>query len=288
MIISASRRTDIPAFYGQWFNEGIKRGFVQVKNPFNAKQIKTVSLKREDVDAFVFWTRNHQPFQKYLELLDSKNYPYYFLYTITGYPKPMEHSTPDKKIACQAFKDLSRRIGAERVIWRYDPIVFSSLTDKNFHEKNFESIAGQLKSYCKTVIISFVDNYKKVQRQFKQTPELVINDNEELKKECSQKLATIASRYHLKIQSCAEEKDWSPHGVPPGKCIDDSLLRSCFGLQLNSKKDPGQREQCSCIKSVDIGSYNTCPHGCIYCYATSNEEKAKFVFKSHDHKKLVL
>ncbi len=285
MIISASRRTDIPAFYTPWFMNRVKAGFLSTRNPFNANQISRISLRPEDVEAIVFWTRNAEKIIEHLPELDDRGFKYYFQYTITGYPRSLEKSVPNPLKAIETFKLLSERVGSGRVIWRYDPILASNLVDINEHKRLFSKIASLLQGHTKRVVVSFADFYKKTERNLKTIEGLQYSDilqdgihAIELAKE----FADIARQNGMEIQSCAEAIELSAAGIEHGKCIDDELLKSEFGLLLNGSKDKGQREECGCIKSVDIGQYNTCAHGCAYCYATFNQTVVAKNKKLHD------
>lgn len=285
MIISASRRTDIPAFYSDWFMNRIREGFLLTRNPFNAKQVRTVSLSPSEVEVIVFWTRNPEKIIKFLPELNEKGFLYYFQYTITGFPKVLEKSVPRPQVAIDTFKRLSDLIGAEKVIWRFDPILISSLVDIEEHERLFEKIATSLQGKTKRVVISFADMYAKVNRNLKKVENLsardVLEHKENLHK-LSSRLVEISKQCGMKIESCSEDVDLSQVGVSHGKCIDDGLIKEIFGVDISSKKDKGQREACGCIESVDIGQYNSCLHGCTYCYATENKELAIKNFDKHD------
>ncbi len=278
MIISASRRTDIPAFYPDWFMRRIKAGYVDIINPFNPSQRRTVDLSPESVDAIVFWTRNAAPTLRHLGDLDNRGYKYIFLYTITAYPRELEENLPMLKSAVDTFKKLSDRIGAQRIIWRYDPIILSSITDENFHNDNFRNIAGELSRYTNRVIISFVDLYKKVQSRFiklgNEKDVYFFDKNKEICNKIASGFKEISESYGMQIQSCAEETDLSAAGIKPGSCIDSDYINNIFNLEIPYKKDPGQRKRCLCSHSVDIGSYNTCGYRCLYCYAITSFEKS--------------
>ena len=284
MIISASRRTDIPAFYSEWLMRRLHAGFVDVVNPYNPSKHRRVDLRPESVDAIVFWTRNARPMLKYLPEMDRAGYRYYFLYTITGYPKELEENLPPMQNAIDTFQRLSGAVGPERVIWRYDPIIISSVTD--YHRDNFEKIAAALSGHTGRVIVSFVDMYKKVERRLMRisgndgisftSPESqqIINLSNDLK--------MIADSYGLEIRSCAEEIDLVSSGIRSGKCIDNDLLNSYFDMNIPYRKDPNQRKACRCTASVDIGAYDTCGYRCVYCYANSSFEKAAANLKAMD------
>jgi FMN phosphatase YigB (HAD superfamily) len=288
MIISASRRTDIPAFYAAWFMNRVRAGYCAVPNPFNPRQVSRVSLRPEDVDVIVFWTRNAQPLMASLDELDDRGYRYYFQYTILAYPRLLETKTPPIEAAIETFRRLSERIGPERVIWRYDPIVFSSFTDAAFHRERFAWLAGQLRGLTRRVVISVVDGYRKVQARLRklvaqgatipdQSPEQIADFDELM-----HSLVETAMRCEMEIVSCAEELDLTRYGVRPGKCVDDALIARVFNLNLTLKKDAGQRDACGCVTSRDIGMYDSCLFGCQYCYATRNFARSAANYAAHD------
>jgi hypothetical protein len=275
MIISASRRTDIPAFYSEWFINRMREGFLLTRNPFNAHQIRRVSLKPEDVEVLVFWTRNPSKLMPFLPEMDAQGYRYYFQYTITGYPRAVEKSVPNPQRAIDTFIELSQRVGPDKMVWRYDPILLSNLLPLEEHKRLFGKIAGMLTGRTSRVVISFTDFYKKTEKNLRQVDGLICSDitqQQEQLLELSAYMAEVAAANGMEIKSCAEAVDVTSAGVPHGKCIDDTLIKEVFGLSLDGKKDSGQREECGCIKSVDIGVYNTCLHGCSYCYATFNHD----------------
>jgi hypothetical protein len=267
MIVSASRRSDIPAFHGGWFMESLRQGEVVVRNPFRPAQAKTISLKKQDVDAFVFWSRDPRPFMEYLPEIERRGYPYYFLITVTRYPRLLEPSIPDIETAVLFFKELAERIGRRRIIWRYDPVIFSVGMGSDFHAGNFSKLARLLSPFTSRVIVSFFDPYPKALRRLRKTgiDAGTSAGTPEQQVDLLERFAATAAASGLEIQSCAEAA--LSKGVAPGKCIDEELLNELFGLNLANRKDPSQRKLCLCQRSIDIGSYNTCRHGCLYCYA---------------------
>ena len=268
MVISVSRRTDIPAFYTEWFLNRIKAGYVDVINPFNTKQANRISLKKEDIDCFVFWTKNPKPL---LDRIDELNdYNYYFQYTINSYGKDMEPNVPSKsEELINTFIDLSKKIGKEKVIWRYDPIILTEKYNKEWHIKYFEEIAKKLAPYTRKCVFSFVDLYAKTKRNTKglNITELSVDDMKYIAKEFS----IIAKKYNLELATCCEKIDLDEYGIKHNSCIDGELIKELFGIEVSSKRD-AQREFCGCKKCNDIGTYNTCKHQCKYCYATFNNE----------------
>lgn len=275
MIISVSRRTDIPAFYTPWFLNRIKAGFVLIRQPFN-RRIKRVSLLPQDVSAFVFWTRNASMLMNHLDKL--QDYHYYFQYTITGYPKLVERNTLNPHRAIKNFIELSHVIGKEKVIWRYDPILLSNHLTLNEHKRRFLKIADSLAGKTNKVVISFADLYQKTTRNLDLIADFHYVDilsQASIMNDLVSFMVQIANEREMVIESCAESVDLAHLGIKHGKCIDDKLLKSLFNLEVSSIKDRGQREACGCVKSIDIGEYNTCLHDCAYCYATTNLETVK-------------
>ena len=281
MIISVSRRTDIPASYSQWFMNRIRAGYCTVPNTFNPSQISRVSLRPEDVEVIVFWTRNPRPLFPYLSELDNRGYRHYFLFTLMANPREIDPGLPPVDASIKTFQDLSERIGPDRVIWRYDPILLTSITDFDFHQKTYRHIAGALKGYTKRSIVSVAHLYRKIQKRLRELEKrgvqlLERNDLASL----MGSLAEIANQNGMVIQSCADELNLP--GIIPGKCVDGELISKVFGLNPELKKDSCQRNQCGCVESKDIGMYESCPCGCVYCYATTSIERAIANYRMHD------
>lgn len=268
MILSVSRRTDIPAFYSDWFFNRLKEGFLYVRNPMNAHQISHIDLCPEVVDCIVFWTKNPTGMLKRLDELEG--YPYYFQFTLTGYGRDLEAHLPDKqKVLIPCFQQLSERIGKERIIWRYDPIVLNERYTADYHERAFRTIADSLAGYTEKAVISFVDLYAKVQRNTNSQNLRDITHAEML--ELARRLVALAGDRGLVVESCAESIDLRSVGVEHGCCIDQKLIERLLGCRLVGGKDKNQRPECGCFESIDVGAYNTCRNGCLYCYANFNQ-----------------
>lgn len=278
MIISASRRTDIPAFYSDWFYKSIQEGFVLVRNPMNLHQVSRISLKGEVVDCIVFWTKNPENMLPKLSLI--KDYQYYFQFTLNPYDFAFETCVPRKTIVIDTFKRLSDIIGPQRVIWRYDPIILNGAIDVGYHEKYFEVLAKKLHKHTSKCIISFVDNYKKTDKVFKAHGVHEIDD--EKKRIIARKISDVARNYNLKVEMCAEDIDLIEMGIGHAKCIDPALIESLSAVRLDPRKDGNQRKACGCVASIDIGAYNTCTHGCLYCYANYSKESVKRNIANYD------
>ncbi len=285
MIISASRRTDIAAFYSDWFMNRIRAGFCTVPNPMNRKQVSQISLDPADVDVLAFWTRDSRPLLPHLSELDQRGYRYYFQFSLLGYPGAIDPKSPRTSIAVPAFRRLADRIGPQRVIWRYDPIVFTKQTSVEYHESQFAFLAEQLRGSTRRCVISAVDIYRKIGGRVQElagTPAEFVEVPTAESHRLIERLSAIARANDMEITSCAEPEDWSAWGVRPGKCIDPAWANRLFGIALDGKKDPHQREACGCAVSRDIGMYDTCLFGCAYCYATTSFARARERFASHD------
>lgn len=274
MILSASRRTDIPAFYGEWFMNRIKAGFVCVRNPFNKNMVSKIAINKDVLDCIVFWTKDAAPFIKYLDELDANGFKYYFQFTITPYDKDIEPSLRNKQDIIQTFIELSNKIGKERVIWRYDPIFLTESISIDWHISKFTKMCKKLAGYTNEVIISFLDNYSKIKNRGLHTPDF--NEMQALGK----KFLAIACKFNLKLKTCAESIDIC--GIEKGSCIDKNLIEKICGYELDAKKDKTQRKECLCAESIDIGEYNTCTHFCKYCYANQLDKDIRLKLKSHN------
>lgn len=282
-IISVSRRTDIPAFYGNWFMARLKDGFAGVVNPFGGQRY-IVSLKPEDVVCFVFWSKNFTPFIENLKIVENMGYKFYFNYTVTALPRVFETNV-EKQAAIETLKQLSKMYSPQRINWRFDPIVISSICDRDFYIKAFGELASQFAGYVERCYFSFVTEYSKVKCNFVELQRTqgvrVIESGENFKVDLANELATIAGRYGIRMFSCCG--DYLVGGaISKAHCIDGSLIEQLFypeGLQYTEKPT---RKQCGCAESTDIGTYDTCPHGCVYCYANVNKQKAYKAFHNHD------
>ncbi|MDH5680323.1 MAG: DUF1848 domain-containing protein [Spirochaetota bacterium] len=282
-IISASRRTDIPAFYGDWLMARLREGYSRYRNPYNQKEYE-VSLKPQDVSAIVFWSKNYQPMLNHLKAID-KSYPFYCHFTITGLPKDLEQQTPPLNQAINTFRNLSDSYSPKRVLWRYDPIVFSTETSIDYHMERFTELATQLKGYTERCYISFVQRYyKKVRRQFdllEKDKGLTVSDpsSDTVIKLLSFMKAT-ARENNITLYSCCQDQNVDSE-LQKAHCVDSILLNKLYPHKSFTGRLNPTRSQCGCFKSIDIGAYDTCPHGCIYCYANVNQEKARLYHSNH-------
>ncbi len=295
MIISASRRTDIPAFYSNWLISRIKEGYVTIKNPFNGNK-KTISILPQDVCMIVFFTKNPGPLMDHLELLDRLGYKYYFHFTVNNYPALYEPNLPPINKILDTFRELSLVLGRDRVIWRYDPVIISDLTDVDFQMRNFDYLAGNLKDHTGKCVFSILDFYKKTKRKLTllnnlhgiRTVDLNNENNRELLKKTLTAIKQIADHYKIQLASCAEFFDPQQFGIEPNSCINGELINNLSGSAFKFSKDRNQRKECLCAQSVDIGVYNTCLHNCTYCYANQSRQAVETNFAGHDPKSPIL
>jgi hypothetical protein len=286
MIISASRRTDIPAFYSQWFMNRLQAGFVYVQNPYNANRLAKVKLAPDVVDCIVFWTKNPQAMLGQLDRIDALGYRYYFQFTLTPYNKTIETFLPDKSEIIETFKRLSNRIGTSRVIWRYDPILINKELSFDYHLSMFHQMCETLADYTEQCIFSFVNLYGKIQKQLLGLGVSVLKNTE--MHTLARGFADIAKGHKLKLATCSETIDLSIYGITQASCISQALIEQIIGCPLSVKKDNNQRLSCGCIESVDIGAYDSCSHGCTYCYARRNEALVNKNIEKHDSKSPLL
>lgn len=279
MILSASRRTDIPAFYSVWLMNRFREGYVYVRNPMNYHQISNISLNPQVIDCIVFWTKNAAPLLPHIDEIGEK-YKFYFQYTLNAYDKQIEQGLSPLSKRINTFIELSSKIGPERIHWRYDPILLTEQKGVSWHIEQFHSIASQLKGYTNTCVFSYIDLYEKVKNNISG---LGIRSciHEEMET-IALAFSSIAKANNLILETCAEEIDLAKFCIEHGHCIDGGLIEKLTGRKLNAKKDKNQREVCGCLESIDIGQYNTCLHGCKYCYANFNPQSVRTFSMMHD------
>lgn len=264
MIISASRRTDIPAYYSDWFFRRLREGYALVRNPMNFHQVSRIDLSPEAVDCIVFWTKDPGPMLGRLGEL--AGYHYYFQFTLNPYGRDVEENVPPKDgRIVDTFRRLSASIGPEKVVWRYDPILFSRNYTPAYHAENFEKLAERLKGYTEKCTISFLDLYPSIKNDM---ASLGVREADRARqRDTARELSRIASRCGMRMDTCCEEIDLSGLGIGHARCIDGGLIARITGKPVRAAKDRNQRPACGCVPSADIGSYDTCLHGCKYCYA---------------------
>jgi hypothetical protein len=278
MIISVSKRTDIPAFYGEWFLNRLDAGYCMVRNP-KGKPYR-VSLKREDVDGFVFWTKNISPFMGALATVYRRGYPFYVLYTINNYPKSIEPNVPPAEKSIQWMHELKDKYGPNAAVWRYDPIIVTRKPPNVWHLENFRKLAEALARATNEVVISFADItcYGHVQRNMAGINWLELATEEKIT--MAGQLASIAKEYGMQLTMCCE-RGVQPEGTRPSHCVDAGRMGQ-VALRPIVAKITGTRPGCECFFNRDIGDYDTCLHGCKYCYATTDNCLAKRLHGAHD------
>lgn len=264
MIISASRRTDIPCYYSEWFINRLQAGFVMTRNPRNKAQISRLPLNSELVDCLVFWTKDAKNILPHLRFIDEMGFKYYFQFTLTPYDRTIEQNLRDKLTIEDTFIELSQQIGKERVLWRYDPIVLNDSLTIDYHKLQFTRLCQKLAPFTASVTISFVETYRKLK-----TP-LIREITDEEKVELAGFIGKTAKAWGLTAKACSEKTDLTPYGIQKASCIDKAVLEKVCGCSLNISPDKNQRNDCGCMESIDIGAYNTCPNGCVYCYANDS------------------
>ena len=283
-IISVSRRTDVPAFYGDWFMNRLHEGFAEYVNPYSGSK-HVISLSPEHVVCFVFWSKNFEPFINNMKEITERGYKSYFQFTINALPKIFESNVVETSTAIKTLKEISRMCSPAHVNWRYDPIMITELTDADFHLKNFRSLASQLGGYVERCYFSFPTFYGKVKRNFaifeKENGFPILDPDEEFKIVLANRLAEIADQHGISMNSCCG--DYLVGGkIKKAHCVDGDVIGRLFYQGNYSYKLKPSRAECGCAESTDIGAYDTCPNGCIYCYATVNQQKARYAHAKHD------
>ncbi|MDF2944298.1 MAG: hypothetical protein K0S01_3156 [Herbinix sp.] len=300
MLLSASRRTDIPSYYSEWFLNRLKEGYALTRNPINRAQVSRVELSPEMIDCIVFWTKDPFHMMDKLEQIDAMGYHYYFQFTITPYGfnpeqypfnllspnhdylyrNEIERNLRDKKDIIKTFQQLSNRLGKERVLWRYDPIIINDELTIQYHLDRFTMLCQELKGYTNICTISFVDLYSKLSKKVKE--EVIRAITPEQMHDMAAAFSSIGHKHGIELRACSESIDLSVDGIKPAACISKDIVEQVCGHVINAKKDKNQRLECGCIQSVDIGVYNTCKNGCIYCYANHSDTSIDNNFEKHD------
>jgi hypothetical protein len=286
MILSASRRTDLPGYYSEWFFNRLKEGYALYRNPMNHAQICRVDLSVENIDGIVFWTKDPSPMMDQLELLDQMGYAYYYQFTLTPYGKEIEPYLRDKRDILDTFRQLSDRLGKNRVLWRYDPIILNDSFTLDYHKKQFAYLCKELTGYTDICTISFVDRYNKLSKKVKE--QVIREITAEEMHYLAAELVRIAKPYRIELRACCETIDLSEDGIISAACINKEIMERACGHSITAKKDKSQRSGCGCVQSVDIGAYNTCRNGCVYCYANHSETSISKNLEKHDPKSPML
>ena len=283
MIVSASYRTDIPAFYGDWFRRRLAEGVARVANPYGGKPYE-VALRGPACDGFVFWTRNSAPFHPALAEVAERGLPFVVHYTITGYPRALEASVTQAAQAVEQVRWLAAAYGPRAVVWRYDPVLLTSLTAPGWHKESFAELVKMLRGACDEVVLSFAQIYAKTRGNLERASArhgfTWRDPAADEKTDVLSALAAIAAQEGLRATLCTQP-DLLSEGLAPARCIDAQRLSDVAGRAI-AAKTKGNRPGCLCAESRDIGAYDTCPHGCTYCYAVRRPELAKKNHRAHD------
>ena len=274
MIVSASYRTDIPAFHARWLMARLAAGFAEVRSPYGGAPYR-VALGPPDATGFVLWTRNIKPLLADLGAIAARA-PFMVQFTITGYPRPLEPHVIDAGTAVNQIRTLRDRWGPRAVVWRYDPILISSLTPPEAHRTSFAKLAAALRGQVDEVVVSVADLYRKSARNLTTAARrhgLTWRDPDpEEKQALLGDLAAIAGDYGMRLTLCTEP-DLVSTEAEPARCIDAKRLSDIAGRAIHSR-EKGNREGCLCAESRDIGAYDTCAQGCVYCYAVESHARA--------------
>ena len=279
-IVSASRRTDIPAFYMPWFLGRLRAGFARYPHPFTGEP-QEVSLRLEHVHSIVFWSKDYAPFLEHADEVEDRGYPYGCHFTITAIPRTLEPGVPEWQQAARSFEVLSRRIGPRRVWWRFDPILLTDEFGAAHYLESFRAMAAALEGLTERCYFSFTALYGKARRRLE--AEAVPAYEPELadKQALAQELAQMAAERGMTLHACCCGELVSD-AVHKARCVDAGLLTELFpGGSLKPERRP-TRKGCGCDASRDIGMYDTCPHGCIYCYANQDRKRVAARWERHD------
>ena len=286
MIVSASHRTDIPAFYGAWFHERLEAGFARAANPFGGKPY-TVALGPAAVDGFVFWTRNARPFLSVLAEVRRRGFPFVIQHTLTAYPRGLDRFVPEAGRILPVLERIAGEYGPDALVWRYDPVVLSGATPAGFHRENFARLARALEGRVDEVVFSFVHPYAKTRRNLaaagRRSGFTWRDPPDDEKRSLLGELAAAAAAFGMRPTLCAQ-----PHlaaaSLSPARCVDAGRLSRVaaeMGHAAVEAPEHGNREGCACHRSRDIGAYETCPHGCAYCYAVASTARAARNYRAH-------
>ena len=282
MILNTGLRTDIPGFFSEWFYNRIEDGFVYVRNPYAKNQIYSYRLDPELIDCIIFCTKNPKPMLENLEKIDKFNQ--YWHITITPYEKEIEPNVPPMNDVLESFKYLSKKLGKENVTLRYDPIFINEKYTLEKHIESFEYIINSLSDYTTEAIISFIDLYEKTKRNFPKAREVTKDERLKLGKEFAQ----IGKKNNITIKTCVEGTELDKFGIDSSGCMTKEVIERAINKNLNIPKQKARNGECYCLLNNDIGEYNTCAHGCLYCYANSNKKLVKRNLKLHDPKSPIL
>jgi len=283
VIVSASYRTDIPAFYAEWFRRRLAAGSCRVVNPYGGPAYE-VPLGGPRLDGFVFWTRNAAPFRGILAELEARAVPFVVQYTITGYPRALEKSVSLPEQSVPLVRALASAHGPRAVVWRYDPVLLTSLTPAPWHRETFARLARSLAGAVDEVVLSFAHIYAKTKTNLSRAATRHAfawsDPDDEVKRALLMDLAAIAAAAGLRATLCAQPNLLGP-GLHAARCIDAQRLSDVAARPI-AARTKGNRPGCLCARSRDIGAYDTCPQGCVYCYGVRRPAAAKRNHRAHD------
>lgn len=276
MILNTGSRTDIPAFYSTWFYNRVKEGYVCTRNPYNPKQVRRYQINPDVVDILSFCTKNPAPMLERIHELDA--FRQFWFVTLTPYGKDIEPNVPDKHLIITEIQQLSQMAGKQAVGWRYDPIFINQKYSIDYHLRAFQTICDQLQGYISFCVISFIDLYAKTKKNFPDVQEVSPAQQTFLAK----RMSAIASAHGIPIRACCESTSLQKYGIITDGCMTKQVLEAATGCQLIMPKKSAARAQCTCLLGDDIGMYNTCGHGCLYCYANYDNNTVRSNMKKHD------
>lgn len=275
MIVTASRRTDIPAFYSEWFVNRLKEGYALVPNPRNPQRVGRVELSPKIVDCVVFWTKNPFPMFGRLKEIEQRGYPFITHFTLTPYDGAVECGLPPKAKLLDTLIELADRTSPDRVVWRYDPVIVDGRFSVDWHLERFARMCERLSTHVHRCIVSFVEPYKSIEKDFRAMTHKEMTD-------IAIGFSQVAQIHNIGLSTCAEEVDLSEYGISNGACVGKKHIEQVIGSRLEVAIDANQREACLCAAAVDVGAYDTCPHGCAYCYAVSSRKTALRRMAAHN------
>ena len=277
MIINTGSRTDTVQYYTEWLLKRFEEGFVYSRNPMFTDKVTRYELNPAVVDCVIFCSKNYEPILPYIARI-TKKFNTYFYYTITAYDRDIEPNVPNIDKSIETLIKLSDIVGRQRIAWRYDPILLTDKYTKVRHYRTFNYMAERISPYIDRCIFSFVEMYKKLEKNMLEIRLLTPKNKIEIVKN----LGAISKRYNMLIQTCASDEDYEQFGVLNSGCLTAEILERANGITFKSMRHSGNRKNCKCIESRNIGDYDTCPNGCKYCYANQNPEIARANYEKHN------
>ncbi len=277
MIINTGSRTDTVQYYTEWLLKRFEEGFVYSRNPLFPDKVTKYELNPDVVDCIIFCSKNYEPILPYIKGITEK-FNTYFHYTITAYDKDIEPNVPDIEKSIETLIKLSELVGRQRIAWRYDPILLTEKYTKILHYKTFNHIAEKISPYIDRCIFSFVEMYKKLETNM---PEIILLTPKD-KTEIARNIGAIAKKHNMIIQTCATDENYEQYGILTSGCLTADILGRANNVKFKKLKHSGNRKNCNCMESRNIGDYDTCPNGCKYCYANQNPQIAKLNYEKHN------